>query len=127
MDVLNELTQMVERTPKSRTQIMIDRTLADRLMGTLARNVEQAKFLFEAEHVLGYKEFRLLRALYQANGEMVTNDSLQYCADIDNLDTLWVHIRRLRIKLAQYSMGSINTVRELRHSGYVYVKPEQAQ
>jgi len=127
MDVLNELTQVVERTPKSRTQIMIDRGLADNLLMALKRNIEQTYFLFQAEQVLKYKEFRIFRALYQANGKMVTHDELLFYADIDNLDTLWVHIRRLRIQLAQHEMGSITTVRELRHSGYIYVKPEQAQ
>ena len=120
MDALHELTQVMQRTSSARAYIRIDRDLACGLLEALNRTDAPSSELSRAERYLTYTEFRIFRALYQA-GHMLTYNELITVAEINTVDALWVHIRRLRIKLMLYGMGSIDTIRS---RGYIYVKPE---
>jgi DNA-binding response OmpR family regulator len=116
MDVLRELTQAVQRTSQARTYIKIDRTLASGLIDALNRTDVSSSELSKAERWLTYTEFRIFRALFQA-GHMLTYNELMSAAEVDTIDALWVHIRRLRVKLEVHKMGYIDTIRG---RGYIY-------
>ena len=120
MDVLQELTQAVQRTSMARTYIKINRDLASGLMDALNRTDAPSSELTKAERLLTYTEFKIFRALFQY-GHMLTYNQLITVAEINTVDALWVHIRRLRIKLMLRNMGRIDTIRS---RGYIYVKPE---
>lgn len=116
MDVLQELTQVVQSTSQRHNYIRIDRGLANDILRILNRTDAPSAMLSEAERHLTPNEFRIFRALYQAK-MMVTYGQLMNHTGIETIDSLWVHIRRLRVKLAKHEMGSIDTIRE---RGYIY-------
>lgn len=121
MDVLQELSQAVQSASMEHTYIKIDRTLANGLLDALNRTDAPSSELVKAERKLTFTEYLIFRALYQA-GRMLTYGELMTIAEIKTVDTLWVHIRRLRVKLMLYGMGSIDTIRR---RGYILVNPTQ--
>lgn len=81
-------------------------------------------WLAKVEQGLTATEFRIYRALYRAQGRTLTPEALKKAVGRPNMssDSLWVHTRRLRLKLSKWGWGRVETVRT---SGYFLALPDQ--
>lgn len=122
---MNELVIELERKAAGMTDetpyCVLSRSMVHRVIDALGRPPVEDLWLMEVQRRLTPTEFRIYQALYRARGKAVENALLLRGARIAQLETLWVHVRRLRMKAEMYGLGEIKTVREC---GYFLEMPE---
>lgn len=112
--LLFALQQKLGGTSAAEPYCVLSRDLVLRVIGAL--NAEPAPsgdgWLTKVEQATTTTEFRLYRALYQAEGRTLTNDMLMKAIGRRmSAEALWVHKRRLQVKMAKHGWGEIKTVR----------------
>lgn len=113
---MNELIIELERRAATMTDdtpyCVLSRELVSRMIDALGQPPVEDPWLMEMQQKLTATEYRLYHVLYRARGKPVKNAVLLNYTGIEQLSTLWVHIRRLRVKAQVHGWGVIKTVKE---------------
>lgn len=109
-----ELRRLLATTSEETPYCVLSRQNTQVLLEILTQQPADNPLLEEVEKVLTPIEFRLYKTLYQAQGMTVLSEELLQRAGTKTESSLWVHVRRLRLKLEAKAKqwGVVETVRE---------------
>ncbi|MGD9729520.1 MAG: winged helix-turn-helix domain-containing protein [Nitrospiraceae bacterium] len=111
-ELIVELERKVAGVSADAPYCVLSRELVRQLIVALGQPQAEDPWLLEIQGGTTPIEFRIYRALYQAKGRIVEHASLLGSAGVATLESLWVHVRRLRMKVEAHGWGKIETVRE---------------
>lgn len=113
---MNELVIELERKAAGMTDetpyCVLSREMMQRILAALDAPLPvEDPWLVAMQQALTPIEFRVYHTLYRARGRTVDTPTLLLAARVNGAASLWVHIRRLRVKVEQRGWPEIKTVR----------------